>query len=254
MSRAHRVLVVEDEPDVAELIRYHLAKDGYAVLVAPTGAEVLRRARDAQPDVILLDVMLPRLDGWDVCRRLKAEADTRAIPVIIVTGRVDEADRIHGFDLGAEDYVTKPFSPRELVARVRAVLRRATTPEDSPRRLTIGDLEIDRERFAISVRGHRVLVTPKEFELLATLATIPGRVFRRDELLDRVWGTAFVEPRTVDVHLARLRAKLVASCGYDLPVETVRGGRLPRSRARRARFVTQLLHAAYAVATLGHHH
>ncbi len=225
MNRAGRVLVVEDERDVAELIRYHLAKDGYAVLVAPTGGEVVRRARDARPDVILLDVMLPQVNGWDVCRQLKEEADTRMIPVILVTGRVDEADKVLGFELGAEDYVTKPFSPRELLARIRAVLRRGATPgaRDAQRRLTIGELEIDRDRVAVTLRGRAVVVTPKEFDLLVTLASVPGRVFRRDELLDRVWGDGFVAPRTVDVHLARLRAKLAAASAGTPPVETVRG-------------------------------
>jgi DNA-binding response OmpR family regulator len=224
--RAGRILVVEDEPDVAELLRYHLGKDGYAVLVAPTGAEVPRRARDARPDLILLDVMVPGLNGWDVCRRLKTEPETCAIPVIMVTGRVGEADKVLGFELGAEDYVTKPFSPRELLARIRAVLRRGRTPGDPEpvRRLRAGDVEIDRERFQVTLSGHAVELTPKEFELLATLAGAPGRVFRRDELLDRVWGRdGFVEPRTVDVHLARLRAKLEAIGPRALPIETVRG-------------------------------
>ena len=223
--RAGRVLVVEDEPDVAELLRYHLGKEGYAVLVAPTGGEVVRRARDAKPDVILLDVMLPQLNGWDVCRRLKAEPDTRGIPVIMVTGRVEETDKVLGFELGAEDYVTKPFSPRELVARVRAVLRRgAARSVDVETPLRVGDLQIDRERFEVTLRDHVVVLTPKEFELLATLAAAPGRVFRREHLLDRVWGRdGFVEPRTVDVHLARLRAKF-EDAGLDgPPIETVRG-------------------------------
>ena len=224
--RANRVLVVEDEPDVAELLRYHLGHEGYAVLIAPTGGDVVRRARDARPDVILLDVMLPQLNGWDVCRRLKAEPETRGIPVIMVTGRVGEADKVLGFEIGAEDYVTKPFSPRELLARIRAVLRRGRPPEVrlcGPR-IVIGDLTIDRERFEVARAGQLVVLTPKEFELLATLAAVPGRVFRRDELLDRVWGQdGFVEPRTVDVHLARLRAKFQEAGLAAPPIDTVRG-------------------------------
>jgi DNA-binding response OmpR family regulator len=224
--RANRVLVVEDEPDVVELLRYHLSHEGYAVLIAQTGGDVVRRAREARPDVILLDVMLPQLNGWDVCRRLKAEPETRGIPVIMVTGRVSEADKVLGFEIGAEDYVTKPFSPRELLAPIRAVLRRGRPPEVRLRgpRIVIGDLVIDRERFEVTRAGQLVVLTPKEFELLATLAAVPGRVFRRDELLDRVWGQdGFVEPRTVDVHLARLRARFQEAGLTVPPIDTVRG-------------------------------
>ena len=145
-ERGARVLVVEDERDVAELLRFNLAKEGFEVLVAPHGADALRIAREQAPDVVLLDLMVPQLNGWEVCRRLKEEADTRAIPIIMVTGRAEEGDKILGFELGADDYVTKPFSPRELVARVRAVTRRArhANAGDRPLQLRAGDLEIDR--------------------------------------------------------------------------------------------------------------
>ena len=221
-----RVLVVEDEQDVAELLRYHLAKEGYEVLLTGNGADALKRARESKPELILLDIMVPQLNGWEVCRRLKQDPDTRGIPVIMVTGRVDEGDKVLGFEMGADDYVTKPFSPRELIARVRAVVRRGKSAEAVDRKLhlKVGDLEIDRHRFEVAVKGQRVDLTPKEFELLATLAGTPGRVFGREELLDQVWGQdGFVEPRTVDVHVARLRAKF-ASARVPLPgVETVRG-------------------------------
>jgi phosphate regulon transcriptional regulator PhoB len=221
-----RILVVEDEQDVAELLRYHLVKEGYDVVVAGNGTDAVKRARDVRPELILLDIMVPHLNGWEVCRRLKAEEETRAIPIIMVTGRVEEGDKVLGFELGADDYVTKPFSPRELVARVRAVVRRGRHSEvaEKKTRLKAGDLEIDRHRFEVRMKGKAVEVTPKEFELLATLVDTPGRVFGRDELLDLVWGRdGFVEPRTVDVHLARLRAKFVAAKITPPAIETVRG-------------------------------
>jgi DNA-binding response OmpR family regulator len=225
-ERVGRVLVVEDEPDVAELIRYHLAKEGYEVTVLASGAEALKHARESRPDVILLDIMVPHLNGWEVCRRLKQEPETRAIPIIMVTGRAEEGDKVLGFELGADDYVTKPFSPRELLARVRAVARRSRQADvqEKKRQLRAGDLEIDRDRFEVRMKGRPVELTPKEFELLATLVGAPGRVFGRDELLDLVWGRdGFVEPRTVDVHLARLRGKFSAANLPEPGVETVRG-------------------------------
>jgi DNA-binding response OmpR family regulator len=221
-----RILVVEDEADVAELLRYHLGKEGYEVVIAPTGTEAVKRARELRPELILLDLMVPQLNGWEVCRRLKAETDTRAIPIIMVTGRAEEGDKVLGFELGADDYVTKPFSPRELVARVRAVVRRGRhdEPIEKKTHLKAGDLEIDRHRFEVRLKGKAVELTPKEFELLATLVAAPGRVFGREELLDRVWGRdGFVEPRTVDVHFARLRAKFAAAKVPPPAIDTVRG-------------------------------
>jgi len=225
-QRRGRVLVVEDEPDVAELIRYNLVKEGWEVITAGSGADALKRVRDARPDVVLLDIMVPQLNGWEVCRRLKEDPDTRAIPVIMVTGRVEEGNKVLGFELGADDYVTKPFSPRELIARIRAVARRRAGSEEDPKRSLIkaGELEIDRYRFEVRMKGRPVELTPKEFELLAVLAKTPGRVFGRDELLDVVWGhDGFVEPRTVDVHLARLRRKFVLAKLPPPRIETVRG-------------------------------
>jgi two-component system alkaline phosphatase synthesis response regulator PhoP len=220
-----RVLVVEDERDVAELIRYNLGKEGYDVVVAPTGADALEEARAIRPDVVLLDIMVPQLNGWEVCRRLKHDAETRSIPVIMVTGRVEEGDKVLGFEMGADDYVTKPFSPRELLARIRAVARRGHAAAIEKKVLVkIGELEIDRYRFEVRLKGRPVELTPKEFELLAILAGAPGRVFGREELLDAVWGRdGFVEPRTVDVHLARLRAKFTAARLPPPAIETVRG-------------------------------
>jgi phosphate regulon transcriptional regulator PhoB len=224
-GRSARVLVVEDEPDVAEMIRYNLAREGYDVRVASNGADALRQIKETKPDVVLLDIMVPQLNGWEICRRLKQDRETKAIPVIMVTGRVEEGDKVLGFELGADDYVTKPFSPRELVARVRAVTRRGRPIEDADGQpLRAGDLEIDRQRFEVKMKGRLVELTRKEFDLLAALVRTPGRVFGREELLDLVWGQdGFVEPRTVDVHVARLRAKFTAARAPEPGIETVRG-------------------------------
>jgi DNA-binding response OmpR family regulator len=220
-----RILVVEDEPDVAEMIRYNLGREGYEVRLAANGTDALRQAREARPDVILLDIMVPQLNGWEICRRLKHDPETAAIPVIMVTGRAEEGDKVLGFEMGADDYVTKPFSPRELLARVRAVARRARPGEEAgAQHLRAGDLEIDRQRFEVKMKGRLVELTRKEFDLLASLVRVPGRVFGREELLDLVWGQdGFVEPRTVDVHVARLRAKFTAARVAIPEIETVRG-------------------------------
>jgi two-component system alkaline phosphatase synthesis response regulator PhoP len=225
-QRLGRVLLVEDEQDVAELIRYNLTKEGYDVVLCGNGNEALRLARENRPDVMLLDIMVPQLNGWEVCRRIKKDPELAAIPVIMVSGRVEEGDKVLGFEVGADDYVTKPFSPRELIARVRAVLRRGRQVDSKEKKasLKVGDLEIDRYRFEVRMKNRPVELTPKEFELLATLVGAPGRVFGREELLDLVWGRdGFVEPRTVDVHVARLRGKFAAARLEEPGIETVRG-------------------------------
>ncbi|HTI53177.1 MAG TPA: response regulator transcription factor [Verrucomicrobiae bacterium] len=224
-NRATKVLVVEDEADVAAMIRYNLGKEGYDVCLSGNGADALRQAKEARPDVILLDIMVPQLNGWEICRRLKQDRDTQAIPVIMVTGRVEEGDKVLGFEMGADDYVTKPFSPRELMARVRAVSRRGRPGDDAAGQpVRAGDLEIDRQRFEVKMKGRLVELTRKEFDLLSALVRSPGRVFGREELLDLVWGQdGFVEPRTVDVHVARLRAKFISARAPEPGIETVRG-------------------------------
>jgi phosphate regulon transcriptional regulator PhoB len=225
-QRLGRVLLVEDEQDVAELIRYNLSKEGYDVVLTTTGNEVLRLTREHRPDVLLLDIMIPQLNGWEVCRRLKKDPELAQVPVIMISGRVDEGDKILGFEVGADDYVTKPFSPRELIARIRAVLRRGSPSgeKDTTAILRVGDLEIDRDRFEVRMKGRPVVLTPKEFELLATLARSPGRVFGRQQLLDLIWGRdGFVEARTVDVHVARLRSKFAAAKLEEPAIDTVRG-------------------------------
>lgn len=202
------VLVVEDEPDIRNLIVHHLERDGFRCRTAASGPEALTAARAAPPDLVVLDLMLPGMDGLEVCRRLRATA--ASLPIIMLTAKGDEVDRIVGLELGADDYVVKPFSPKELVARVRAVLRRAR-PVEGARAVLIGPVSLDPARHQVTVAGTAVALTPKEFDLLQTLMESAGRVLSREHLLNRVWGYAradAIESRTVDVHVRRLRAKL----------------------------------------------
>ena len=207
---ASRVLVVEDEADIRDLLAFHLERDGYQVTRATTGPEALRQLRAAPPDLVILDLMLPELDGLEVCRRLRADPATATLPVIMLTAKGDEVDRVVGLELGADDYVVKPFSPKEMLARVRAVLRRARTPlSGAP--LTVGGITLDGATHQATVSKRLLTLTPKEFDLLRALLEARGRVLSREFLLDRVWGYARageIESRTVDVHVRRLRAKL----------------------------------------------
>jgi DNA-binding response OmpR family regulator len=224
---APEVLVVEDEPDIRNLIVLHLTREGFRCRTAATGEEALRQVRAGAPDLIVLDLMLPEMDGREVCRRLRGDAASAALPIIVVTAKADEVDRIVGLELGADDYVTKPFSPKELVARVRAVLRRAR-PSSPSRTLSSGLLGVDVERHVATLGDQPLMLTPKEFDLLHVLLESEGRVLSREQLLHRVWGYARadeIESRTVDVHIRRLRAKLgeegrriatVKSVGYRL--------------------------------------
>jgi phosphate regulon transcriptional regulator PhoB len=204
------VLVVEDEPDIRLLIVHHLERDGFRCRQAGTGADALRAIRASTPDLIVLDLMMPQGDGLEVCRRLRAEPSTARVPIIMLTAKSDEVDRVVGLELGADDYVAKPFSPKELVARVRAVLRRAR-PESTGRVYREGAIVVDPGRHSVTVGGAPVPLTPKEFDLLHVLLEAAGRVLTREHLLTRVWGYAHadeIESRTVDVHVRRLRAKL----------------------------------------------
>ena len=207
---ASRVLVVEDEPDIRDLLAFHLERDGYQVTRATTGPEALRQLRAAPPDLVILDLMLPELDGLEVCRRLRADPATATLPVIMLTAKGDEVDRVVGLELGADDYVVKPFSPKEMLARVRAVLRRARAPlSGAP--LAVGGITLDGATHQATVSERPLTLTPKEFDLLRALLEARGRVLSREFLLDRVWGYARageIESRTVDVHVRRLRAKL----------------------------------------------
>ena len=204
------VLVVEDEPDIRSLIVHHLTRDGFRCRTAGSGLEALSRVRAATPDLIVLDLMLPELSGLEVCRRLRADPASAAVPIIMLTAKTDEIDRVVGLEMGADDYVAKPFSPKELVARVRAVLRRAR-PVETARPLAVGAVSVDTARHLVTVGGRAVELTPKEFDLLHALLEAAGRVLSREHLLNRVWGYARadeIESRTVDVHIRRLRAKL----------------------------------------------
>jgi two-component system phosphate regulon response regulator PhoB len=217
------ILVVEDEPDLADLVGYNLEQEGYEVGIAGAGATALSMARARTPDLVVLDLMLPDITGIDVCRQLRANKATAQVPVIVLTAKDEESDRVAGFEAGADDYVVKPFSPRELLLRVGAVLRRSATGVEVPTGdvLTIGVLAIDVPRHEVRVSGASVEVTPIEFKLLYDLAIRPGRVQSRDDLLNRVWDYATgVESRTVDTHVKRLRVKLGAASDY---IETVRG-------------------------------
>jgi DNA-binding response OmpR family regulator len=217
-----KVLIVEDDPDIAELMSYTLRKAGYETDHVLTGPEALSRARArTAPDAIVLDVMLPGIDGLQVCRTLRSETPTAAIPIIMVTARGDEADRVAGLDIGADDYLTKPFSPRELTARVRALLRRASVaqPESLPV-LRYRDIVIDRERHEVTLNGAAVRLTAKEFLLLVYLIERKGRVVSRDQLLTDVWGYQYTGgTRTVDVHIRRLREKIPS---LEQAIETVK--------------------------------
>jgi phosphate regulon transcriptional regulator PhoB len=207
---AREVLVVEDEPDIRRLVVLHLEREGFRCRTAATGSDALREVKAAAPDLVVLDLMLPEVDGLEVCRRLRRDTSTAAIPIIMLTAKSDEVDRIVGLEVGADDYVGKPFSPKELVARVRAVLRRSH-PDPSPPVLTVGPITLDAARHAVSLNGQAIVLTPKEFDLLQALLEAAGRVLSREFLLNRVWGYAradVIESRTVDVHVRRLRAKL----------------------------------------------
>lgn len=215
------VLVVEDEDALATLLHYNLDKEGYRVGVAGDGEEALIMANERAPDLVILDWMLPKVSGIEVCRRLRGRAETRNVPIIMLTARGEETDRIRGLDTGADDYVVKPFSMVELTARVRAVLRRIR-PGLADDRITVGDIIIDRVAHRVKRNGKEIHLGPTEFRLLDYLMQHPGRVFSREQLLDAVWGSdVYVEARTVDVHIGRLRKALNGTSDGD-PIRTVR--------------------------------
>jgi DNA-binding response OmpR family regulator len=219
LSTKGLVLVIEDERPIADLVRMYLDRDGYGVHVEHDGAAGLAAARKLRPVACVLDIRLPGMDGTEVCRRLRESGDWT--PVIFLTARDDEVDRILGLELGADDYITKPFSPRELVARVKAVLRRTAGPPDGDRVRQVGPVTLDPGRRGVTVGGDPVALTSTEFDLLAFLMNRPGRVFGREELLASVWGyAAHAGTRTVDVHVAQIRAKLGDAAGV---IRTVRG-------------------------------
>jgi two-component system phosphate regulon response regulator PhoB len=218
---AAKVLVVEDEEPISQLLAYNLQKEGFAVATALDGDEALVAVAEGKPDLVLLDWMLPNVSGIELCRQFRARNDTRDVPIIMLTARGEEEDRVRGLDVGADDYVTKPFSMSELVARVRAVLRR-TAPTIAGDVASFADLVLDRELCRVRRAGRDIHLGPTEFRLLDALMQRPGRVFSREQLLDRVWGQdVYVEIRTVDVHIGRLRKALNRRGDRD-PIRTVR--------------------------------
>lgn len=226
MDAAERILVVEDEKDIRDLIRFHLAQEGFDVLEAQTGEEALSIVRSQPLSLVVLDLMLPGTDGIAVCRRIRAGDAAPAVPIIMVTARAGEVDRVLGLELGADDYLTKPFSPRELVARVKAVLRRALAPASAAGHdmFERGRLRLDFDSYEVAVDGRAVGMSLREFELLKFFVKNPNRVYDRLQLLDLVWGRdVHVEPRTVDVHVRRLRKHIERDDASPELILTVRG-------------------------------
>ena len=223
-TAAPRILLVDDELSVQKLLTYPLRKEGYDVIPALDGREALDRLREDNFDLVVLDVMLPRMDGFDVCRAIRSRS---TVPILMLTAKTEETDKVHGLELGADDYITKPFSVREFRSRVKAVLRRAALSQQEAQfeePIDAGDLQIDFEKRSVIVRGEPAQLTYVEFEILAALARAPGRVFSRTMLLERVWGdAAYRDPRTIDVHIRHLREKLEAEPKTPELILTVRG-------------------------------
>jgi two-component system response regulator ResD len=217
----NRVLVIDDEAHIRELAKLYLGREGYDVVEAQDGEAGLHAALDPQVDLVVLDLLLPRRDGWSVCRELRAQ---RSVPILMLTARGDENDVVAGLEIGADDYLTKPFGPRELVARVRALLRRSQGQGAAGEQLVFPDFTLDRASRELTVRGVSVPCPAKEFDLLWLLASSPRRVFTRDQLLEAVWeGTEYIEPRTVDVHVHRLREKVEPDPALPRYLKTVWG-------------------------------
>lgn len=219
-----KILVVDDEKDIAELVGYNLTKDGFSVITVFDGEEALNQIKANSFDLILLDLMLPGIQGMDLCKQLKSAPETSSIPIIMLTAKIDELDKVLGLEMGADDYITKPFSVRELVARVKAVLRRANEVPKTDSIIKIGSLEMDTEMYRVSKNGKTIKLSATEFKLLLYLIQKKGKVLTRDMLLDAVWkDEAFVEPRTVDVHIRRLRAQIEDDSANPVYIKTRRG-------------------------------
>ncbi len=219
-----KILVVDDEPDLVELVSYNLKKEGFAVTPSNSGEDALEKVRKGEYDLIILDLMLPGVQGVEFCRMIRSDPKTETIPIIMLTARGELADKIRGLEIGADDYMTKPFSPRELVARVNTVLRRAGVLAAKEKVIRIGELRIDRETYTVTKRDVPLNLSATEFKLLLYLAERKGRVFSRDQLLDAVWkDESFVEPRTVDVHIRRLRTQIEDDPSDPVHIKTRRG-------------------------------
>lgn len=227
------ILLIEDDRDIVELVRYNLEKEGYRVTAVGDGTSGLAQLRKSPPDLLILDLMLPKISGLEVCKEVRREPSLNRLPILMLTARSEEADRVVGLELGADDYVTKPFSPRELAARVKALLRRVEPSDEADRPLEIGKLHIDPAAYRVTRGGKALMLSTLEFRLLYYLATRPNRVFSRDQLLDAVWGNdRFVTPRSVDVYIMRLREKIEENPQRPAYVKTVRGaGYLFETRA-----------------------
>jgi DNA-binding response OmpR family regulator len=216
-----RILVVDDEPEAVELVEFNLKQAGFDVASAADGAEALKKARSLQPSLVVLDLMLPEVDGMEVCKLLRHDPATATIPIIMLTAKAAEIDRVLGLELGADDYVTKPFSPRELVLRVKSLLRRGQAPEEKKDLIRVGDLQVDIPRHQVTVKGRPIELTATEFKLLTVLAQRRGRVQSREQLLKDVWEyDNLIDTRTVDTHMRRLREKLGPAAKY---LDTIRG-------------------------------
>ena len=219
-----RIVLIEDEKDITELVRYNFRKEGFDVVSFVSGKDGLEHLRRNPADLVLLDIMLPDLDGFEICKRLRAEERLRSLPVIFLTAKGEEIDRVLGLEIGADDYVVKPFSPRELVARVRAVLRRQARPAEKLEFIEVPGLRLDARTQEVTAHGEAIELSALEFKLLHFLASHPRRIFSREQLLDGVWGRdRFVTPRTVDVHIRRLREKIEAQPERPQFIQTVRG-------------------------------
>jgi phosphate regulon transcriptional regulator PhoB len=218
------ILVVDDEADLVELVSYNLRKEGFIVESASDGESALKIIKNGKYDLLILDLMLPGIQGIELCRIVRNDPKNSGLPIIMLTAKGEEIDRIVGLEMGADDYITKPFSPRELVARVKAVLRRVTEKPVTEKIMKIGDIEIDTERYTVSVKGEAIKLSATEYKLLLFLAERRGKVFSRGQLLDAVWrDEAFVEPRTVDVHIRRLRSNIEADPAKPRYIKTLRG-------------------------------
>lgn len=221
---AKKILVVDDEANIRELVRFNLEKEGFLVAEAVDGVNAIKAVRSEQPDLVVLDLMLPFLDGLEVCRALKRDVKTNTIPVIMLTAKAEEIDKILGLEMGADDYLTKPFSPRELLARIKAVMRRSVRDPGTEGELVFGNLRINFSQYEATLSGERIELTPKEFELLKLFVINVGKVMTRDSLLEQIWGYEyFGDTRTVDVHVRHLRAKLEKDVALAEAIETVRG-------------------------------
>ena len=223
MNSAKHILVVDDETDLVELVSYNLKKEDFIVDSASDGRSALTKIKKGKFDLVVLDLMLPGIQGIELCRLVRNDPNTAGLPIIMLTAKGEEVDKILGLEMGADDYITKPFSPRELIARVKAVLRRSERHVDTGK-IIIDDMEIDRETYVVTIKGNPVKLSATEFKMLLFLAERRGKVFSREQLLDAIWSNeSFVEPRTVDVHIRRLRTQIEENPAHPRYIKTMRG-------------------------------